>query len=347
MNLADFDYYLPNKLIASKPASPRDSSRFLVLNKYKATIQHEFFNQLPNFLKRGDVLVLNNTKVIPARLIGKKETGGKIEILLLHQIDDGLWEVLLNRKVKVGSKITITNNFWGEIISLPTKNLKWKIKFNIKNNNFKKYLNRYGEVPLPPYIKIKEQKNSRAKNKNSYQTVYANPNKEGSVAAPTAGLHFTKRLINRLKKKGIQFEYVTLYVGLGTFEPVRTKNVTKHKMHSELVEIDQSTLKNIAKAKKEERRIIAVGTTTARALESLPQKINTRSEYKKWVDIFIYPGYKFKHVDALITNFHLPKSTLLMMVSAFAETDLIKKAYQEAIKNRYRFYSYGDAMFIY
>lgn len=346
MKLSDFNFNLPKKLIAQKPQTPRDSARLLVLDRNNDLIQHKIFHQLDNFLKKGDVLVFNKSKVIPARIKGEKESGGKIEILLLHQIKEGIWEVLLNRKAKPNSKIILSKNFHAEVLSPPTNKSKWKIKFNITGNRFKKYLDTYGEMPLPPYIKLKAQKNT----KKQYQTVYADSKREGSVAAPTAGLHFTNRLLNKLKRKGVQLEYVTLHVGLGTFEPVRLDNVKQHLMHAELAEIEQKTLQRLHQAKKEGRRIIAVGTTTVRVLESFSSQIiinySNNNSIKEWVDIFIYPGFKFSIIDGLITNFHLPKSTLLMLVSAFAGPTKIKKAYQEAIDKKYRFYSYGDAMLI-
>lgn len=342
MKLSQFDYQLPKRLIAQKPAIPRDSSKLLVLNREDESIEHKIFYQIDRYLKRGDVIVLNNSKVIPARLLGNKETGGAIEVLLLNKIEDGIWEILVNKKVKVGDKIFFGRDFFGEIIKLPAKSEKWQLKFNCGGDEFNKNLNKFGAMPLPPYIK----RNKFDKQvKKQYQTVFASPLKAGSVAAPTAGFHFTKRLIKKLKNNGVKFLYITLHVGLGTFAPVRENNIEKHQMHAEYAEVDQKTLTQLKKAKKEGKRIIAVGTTSTRALESVIITPHHKF-FKGWIDLYIYPGYKFKFVDAIITNFHLPKTTLLMLVSAFAGTSLIKKAYRQAIKNNYRFYSFGDAMLI-
>ncbi len=344
MRLIDFDFNLPQNLIAQKPATPRDSARLMALNRKTGIIEHKLFFQLPNFLQKGDLVIFNNSKVIPARLRGTRETGGKIEILLLRQENASTWEALLNKKVLPEKKIFLANNFWAKITKLPTGNKKWLIKFNIEGAHFKKMLNKYGEMPLPPYIKKSEYKDKEVK--RQYQTIYAKPTQDKSVAAPTAGLHFTKRLLTKLKKKGIELEYITLHVGLGTFMPVRAQNIKEHKMHPEQVEIKSQVLKKIRQAKKEGRRIISVGTTATRALESLPKNFNANEDYQRWINIFVYPGYNFKFTNGMITNFHLPKSTLLMMVSAFAGSKIIKKAYAEAIINKYKFYSFGDAMLI-
>ena len=322
LRLKQFDYHLPAELIAQEPVRPRDHSRLLVLQKKNNKIIHDHFYNLPKYLQAGDVLVFNNSKVIPARLYGKKESSGKIEIFLLHKKQNNTWQCLTRGKIKKQQKIIFPKKFIGQIININDNGTKI-IKFNKKN------ILSIGETPTPPYIKKKS-------NLQEYQTVYAKY--EGSVAAPTAGFHFTKKLLQKLRQKGVQLEYVTLHVGLGTFAPVKTDDITKHKMHTEYFSIADTTCKRIQQAKKEERRIIAVGTTSCRTLES--------NKYKNVTNIFIYPGYKFKNIDALITNFHLPKSTLLMLVSAFAGTNKIKKAYQEAINKKYRFYSFGDAMLI-
>ncbi len=367
MKLKDFDYYLPKNLIAQHPIRPRDHSRLLVL---RATppfakggvafkMEHKYFYDIVDYLQAGDVLVLNNSKVFPARLIGKKkETKGKIEVFLHRKIRGSLWQCLLGgHGRKEGLEIKFERGLECEVLK-NNNNGTWEVKFNKSGEQMTKIVNKIGKTPLPPYIKRSEQRHSvsyrtpsvLATDKNNYQTVYADDKKIGSVAAPTAGFHFTPGLIKKLKDKGVQFEYVTLHVGLGTFAPVKVNNVIKHKIHAEWVEVRKSVIERIIKAKRESRRIIAVGTTSVRILESAIKShlvvYEPLSGYKSWVDIFIYPGYKFKIVDAMITNFHLPKSTLLMLVSAFAGKYNINKAYKEAIKKKYRFYSYGDAMLI-
>ncbi|MFH0818418.1 MAG: tRNA preQ1(34) S-adenosylmethionine ribosyltransferase-isomerase QueA [Patescibacteria group bacterium] len=324
-SLHNYNYNLPFELIAQKPVRPRDHSRLLVLDKKNQTIGHYKFYDIIDYLNPGDVLVFNNTKVIPARLHGQKITGGKLEVFLLNKITNQIWTCLIKGKIKIDQEIFFSKKFKGKIVS--KNNELYKIVFNKKN------ITSIGETPTPPYIKPKS-------NLKEYQTVYAKH--EGSVAAPTAGFHFTKALLKKLKAKGVQLEYITLHVGLGTFQPVKEQDITKHKMHSELATINKSTAIRLQKAKKQNRRIIAVGTTTVRTLESL--KLQAGS---KWTDIFIYPGYKFNCVDAMITNFHLPQSTLLMLISAFSDSALVKKAYHEAVAKKYRFYSFGDAMFIY
>lgn len=323
--LNNYNYYLPPELIAQEPMRPRDHSHLIVLDKKKNKIIHDRFYNLAQYLTKGDVLVFNDSKVIPARLFGKKETSGKIEVFLLKQNKNNTWQCLTRGKIKEKQNIIFSKKFIGQIITISKDGTKI-IKFNKKN------ILSIGETPTPPYIK-------KRSNLKVYQTIYAK--KDGSVAAPTAGFHFTNKLLTNLKKKGVQLEYVTLHVGLGTFAPVKTTDITKHQMHSELAMIDNKTSQRLMKAKKEKRRIICVGTTAVRTLESLNLKSGT-----KWTDIFIYPGYQFKNINAMITNFHLPKSTLLMLVCAFAGTNKIKKAYQEAINKKYRFYSFGDAMLI-
>ena len=343
MKLSDFDYNLPSELIAQKPIRPRDHSRLLVLDKKTGKIAHKHFYDLIDYLQTGDVLVLNNSKVFPARLIGKKkETGGKIEVFLLRSVRDGLWECLCGgRGARIGLAITFSKGLAGEIVK-SNGNGTWEMSFNKSGDAMMKIINQIGLVPLPPYIKRKD--NLQKGDKVNYQTVYAD--KVGSVAAPTAGLHFTPNLLKKIKAKGAKIEYVTLHVGLGTFAPVKVDDITKHKMHAEWVEVNKRTIKEISKARAEKRRIIAVGTTSARTLETVFSKSKIE-EFSGWTDIFIYPGYKFKVVDSLVTNFHLPKSSLIMLVAALAGKAKIDKAYSEAIKKKYRFYSYGDAMFIY
>lgn len=343
MKTSDFYYHLPKERIAQKPISPRDYSRVFVLDRKTGKAQHKKFYEIGEFLRAGDVLVLNNSKVIPARLIGrKKQTGGQIEIFLLKKISARTWEVLLGgHSRREGIEIEFKQGLAGEIIKkLPngiwSSSARWHFRFNQGGKKFKETIKKIGQTPTPPYIKQKS-------NLTKYQTVYAQ--KEGSVAAPTAGFHFTKRLINKLKKKGIQFEYVILHVGFGTFQPVKVKNIEKHQMHPEFVEVKKDVIKRLLQAKKEGRRIIAVGTTSVRVLEIiLPKK--PQVGYRAWVDKFIYPGYKFKFTDAMITNFHLPQSTLIMLVCAFAGRKNILKAYEIAKRKKYRFYSFGDAMLI-
>ncbi len=345
MELKDFDYQLPSKLIAQQPIHPRDQSRLFVYDKKTDKIEHKHFNHLTNLLGPQDVLVLNNTMVFPARLIGHKESGGRLEIFLLKSLKNKTWQVLVGgRRKHLGGKIYFPQKLFGQLIK---DNLDgtWQIKFNLGGKNFWKVLNKIGQTPLPPYIK-------KLAKLQDYQTIYAQKN--GSVAAPTAGLHFTKKLLNQLKKQGVQVEYITLHVGLGTFAPVKTNDITKHQLHAEWIEINKKTAQKLNQAKKQNKRIIAVGTTTVRTLEAITQKTGQIKSTKKWVNIFIYPGFKFKFTDALITNFHLPKSSLLMLVAAFlAEKknkkigiNKLHKIYNLAIKKKYRFYSFGDAMFI-
>ncbi|MDP2587072.1 MAG: tRNA preQ1(34) S-adenosylmethionine ribosyltransferase-isomerase QueA [Candidatus Komeilibacteria bacterium] len=341
MKLSDFDYHLPQQLIAQKPVSPRDHSRLMVLDKKKKTIIHRHFYDLPDYLNKGDVLVLNNTKVFPARLMGhRKDTGGQVEVFLLRESGRGVWEVLIgNRRKKVGQVIQFGKGLECQIIKQIDASI-WQVRFNQSGSRFDKLVEALGQIPLPPYIKSSEKK---SKLQGQYQTVYAKT--KGSVAAPTAGFHFTKPLLIKLKKKGVQIEYVTLHVGLGTFAPVKVNDIKKHQMHSEWASIDKKTAERLNQAKRQGHRIIAVGTTSSRTLESFAGKGKIKSG-NQWTNIFIYPGYQFKFVDSMITNFHLPKSTLMMLISALAGRSFILKAYQEAVKKSYRFYSFGDAMFI-
>lgn len=328
---SDFDYHLPQSRIGQKPIKPRDSARLLILDKNSGKLEHKIFRDLENILGPNDVLVLNNSKVIPARLNGQKESGGKIEIFLLKKIKANHWETLIRGSVKEGQFINLGDGVRGELIKKGDQvNL---IKFNCSD----KKLFSLGVTPTPPYIKEKAKI-------DDYQTIYAKS--MGSVAAPTAGLHFTKRLLDKLKKRGVKIEYLTLHVGMGTFAPVKTENILEHKMHSEFAIIDSKTANRLNKYKKAGKRIVAVGTTSVRTLEAFADNKKNIRTGEKWVNIFIYPGYKFKFVDCIITNFHLPKSTLMMLVSAFSDLDKIKRAYSEAIKKKYRFYSFGDAMMI-
>lgn len=340
MKTDDFDFYLPENLIAQTPIEKRDSSKLMILNKETGEIKHEVFHNIISYLEKGDVLVLNDTKVLPARLIGtKEETNATIEILLLKNIQNDDWECLVKpaKRVKEGTVVSFGE---GKLRAKCTKVLDEGIRhFTLMYDGILyEILDELGSMPLPPYIKEK------LDDKDRYQTVYAK--NVGSAAAPTAGLHFTNDLLNKIKEKGITICYVTLHVGLGTFRPVNVEDVTTHKMHSEFYTMSKEVAETLNKAKNENRRIISVGTTSTRTLETIMTKYNEFKECSGYTDIFIYPGYKFKAIDALITNFHLPKSTLIMLVSAFSTKEIILNAYKEAVNNNYRFFSFGDAMFI-
>lgn len=340
MDVKDFYYDLPEELIAQTPIEKRDESRLMVLNRENRTIKHKAFKNIIDYLKPGDVLVRNNTKVIPARLYGKKETGANVEFLLLNNIEGDIWESIVRpgNKLHVGTKVIFGDGLLeAEVLDIMDGGTR-KVKFTY-NGIFNEILDQIGIMPLPPYIHEKLKENDR------YQTVYAKYN--GSAAAPTAGLHFTPELFEQLKQKGIEVANVTLHVGIGTFRPVKVEKVEDHHMHSEHFYIKKEDANIINKAKKEGRRIIAVGTTSCRVLESIADEKNGMVEPQESdTQIFIYPGYKFKCIDGLITNFHLPESTLLMLVSSLAGHDFIMKAYSEAVKEKYRFFSFGDAMFI-
>ncbi len=335
MKLSDFDYNLPKELIARYPVEPRDHCRLMVLDRKNKSIRHRIFKDIKEYIQEGDLLVLNDTKVIPARLIGKKETGAKIEVFLLRPVTEEIWEVLIKniRKLKAGQKVIFGEDFSAFLIEKYTEG-KALVKFEGKD--IKNLIKKYGHIPLPPYIEREDEE----RDKDYYQTVFAK--KEGAVASPTAGLHFTEELLEELEKKGVKISFVTLHVGLGTFRPIQTEDITKHKMHEEYYHIPEETIKAIQKTREKGKKIIAVGTTVVRTLETYAQT----GKKEGFSNIFIYPPYKFKMVDALITNFHLPKSTLLLLVSAFAGRKFILKAYKEAVKEKYRFFSYGDAMLI-
>lgn len=340
LNVADFDFDLPELLIAQHPAEPRDSSRLMVVNRSDGRIEHRRFRDLTALLKAGDVLVINNTRVIPARLIGEKEgSGTKIEVLLLKRIELNVWEVLLKpgRRLKVGQRLNFGNGILQAELLAVLENGNRRIKF-IYSGVFETILDELGQMPLPPYI------TAQLEDQERYQTVYAK--ERGSVAAPTAGLHFTAELIDALRQKGVEIVEILLHVGLGTFRPVKAENIQEHNMHSEYYRVDLAAAEGINRAKLEGRRVIAVGTTAARTLESVGNDQGMVASGEGWTDIFIYPGYSFKVVNALLTNFHIPKSTLLMLVSALAGRELILKAYNSAVEEQYRFYSFGDAMFI-
>lgn len=340
MKTDDFDYYLPENLIAQTPINKRDESKLMVLNKETGTIEHRHFADIIDYLTPNDVLVLNDTKVMPARLIGQKEdTNGHIELLLLKNTKNNIYECLCKpaKRVKVGTIVTFGDGILkAKCIETKEEGIR-EFEF-LYDGIFYEILDKLGEMPLPPYI------HKKLKDKNRYQTVYAK--NIGSAAAPTAGLHFTQELLEKLKNKGITICYVTLHVGLGTFRPVNVEDVTTHKMHSEFYTINEETAKILNQAKKEGKNIVSVGTTTTRVLETVINQYQTFKECSGYTSIFIYPGYQFKAVDSLITNFHLPKSTLIMLVSAFCSKEIIMNAYSEAIKNSYRFFSFGDSMFI-
>ena len=340
MRTSDFKYDLPEELIAQHPMENRDQSRLLTLNKKDGSINHEHFYDIYEHLNKGDVLVLNNTRVMPARIHGHRE--GKeenIEFLLLKRNDDDIWECLAKpgKKAKIGTEIIFSDKLKAEVVDISEDGSRF-LKF-IYDGIFEEILDELGEMPLPPYI------TEKLENKERYQTVYSKV--EGSAAAPTAGLHFTKELLEKLGEKGVEICYVTLHVGLGTFRPVKVDDVESHEMHSEFYMVSEDVVNKVNRAKLENRRVVAVGTTSIRTLESVADEKGFISEKNGWTNIFIYPGYKFKCVDALITNFHLPESTLVMLVSALASKDIILNAYNVAVKEKYRFFSFGDAMFIY
>lgn len=337
---SDFYFDLPEELIAQDPLEDRSSSRLLVLDKETGETSHHIFKEVINYLNPGDCLVLNNTKVIPARLIGHKEdTGAAIEVLLLKRKENDIWETLVKpgKKCKPGTKIVFGEGLLHATVLETVEDGNRLIRFSYEGI-FEEILDRLGEMPLPPYITHKLQ------DKNRYQTVYAKY--EGSAAAPTAGLHFTKELLRQIEEKGIDIAYVTLHVGLGTFRPVKVDNILEHHMHSEFYQVTKEDADKINKAKKEGHRVICVGTTSCRTVESAADENGMVKEGCDNTEIFIYPGYKFKVLDALITNFHLPESTLVMLVSALAGREHILNAYEEAIREKYRFFSFGDAMLI-
>ncbi len=340
MSVKDYDYDLPKELIAQDPLEDRSSSRLMVLDKTTGEIEHRIFKDITSYLRPGDCLVLNNTKVIPARLYGVKEgTEAKIEILLLKRNADDVWETLVKpgKKAKIGTKIIFGDGLLvGEVIDVVEEGNRL-IKFHYEGI-FEEILDKLGQMPLPPYI------THQLKDKNRYQTVYAKY--DGSAAAPTAGLHFTPELLEQVKAMGVDIAEVTLHVGLGTFRPVKEENVLEHHMHSEFYMVSKEAAEKINHAKDAGNRVIAVGTTSTRTLESASDENGRMKETSGWTEIFIYPGYQFKVIDGLITNFHLPESTLVMLVSALAGREHVLNAYKEAVKEKYRFFSFGDAMFI-
>ena len=339
MDLKEFYYDLPEELIAQVPIKKRDESRLMVLDRKQHTIEHKIFKDILNYLKPGDCLVRNNTKVIPARIYGKKETGANVEFLLLNNIEDDIWEAIVRpgNKLHIGTKVTFGDGLLNAEILEVMEGGTRKVKFTY-SGIFNEILDKIGLMPLPPYI------HEELKEKDRYQTVYAKY--QGSAAAPTAGLHFTEELLEKIKEKGVEIANVTLHVGIGTFRPVKVENIEEHHMHSEHYYIKREDAEKINNAKKNGGRIISVGTTSCRVLESIADENGLVQETEGDTSIFIYPGYKFKCIDALITNFHLPESTLLMLVSALAGKDYIMEAYKEAVEKKYRFFSFGDAMFI-
>lgn len=340
MKVSDFDFYLPEELIAQHPLEKRDSSRLMVLDKNTGEIEHRKFHDIIEFLEKGDTLVLNNTRVMPARLIGEKEnTGGKIEFLLLKRIEGDKWECLAKpgKSARVGRRFVFgEGKLKAEVVEV-LENGNRIIEFEYEGI-FEQVLDALGEMPLPPYI------HERLEDRERYQTVYSK--EKGSAAAPTAGLHFTKELLEEIKEKGINIAYLTLHVGLGTFRPVKVETIEDHDMHSEFYMLDKENADIINNTKKNGGRIISVGTTSTRTLETIGDERGFVKECSGWTNIFIYPGYKFKVIDRLITNFHLPESTLIMLVSALAGRDNVMNAYKVAVEEKYRFFSFGDAMFI-
>lgn len=347
MHILEFDYDLPEELIAQTPSEKRDNSKMMVLDKDNHKISHKSFFNILDYLDEKCVLILNNTKVMPARLYGYKDTGAKIEVFLLKKYDnENRWEVLIrpSKRVRAGTILKVSDELSVEVMMPLPDDGKWVVKM-IYDGDLLEILHKVGNIPLPPYIERKmATEELRQLDFERYQTVYAK--NEGSVAAPTAGLHFTEEILEKLKEKGVEIAYVTLDVGIGTFRPVKCENILDHQMDSEAFEISEETANLINKAKKEGKKIVAVGTTTVRTLESAYKMFGEIKACRAASNLFIYPPYEFKVVDKLITNFHLPKSTLLMLVSALATKDFIFEAYAEAMKEKYRFYSYGDCMFI-
>ena len=339
MKTSDFDFELPEELIAQTPLEKRDTSRLLTLDKTTGKTGHHHFYDLPSYLRPGDCLVLNNSRVLPARLIGHRPTGGACEVLLLVDKGDNVWECLVRpgRKLKPGAEVIFGEGQLRATVEEEVEDGKRLVRFHYQGI-FLEVLEQLGKMPLPPYIKAELQDNER------YQTVYSKVN--GSAAAPTAGLHFTPELLRQIEKMGVKICYVTLHVGLGTFRPVKAEDISEHEMHSEFCMISQETADIINETKRSGGRVICVGTTSCRTVESFANEDGTMTERSGWTNIFIFPGYRFKVLDALVTNFHLPQSTLIMLVSALAGRENVLGAYREAVEEKYRFFSFGDAMFI-
>ena len=339
MKVSDFNYELPEELIAQHPYDKRDEARLMVLNRRENKYEHKVFKDIIDYLNPGDCLVINNTKVLPARLYGKKDTGANVEFLLLKRIEGDYWEAMVRpgNKLRPGAKVEFGNGLLKAEVLEVIDGGNRKVKFEY-NGIFNEILDQIGLMPLPPYIK------ETLKEKDKYQTVYAKH--DGSAAAPTAGLHFTEELVEKIKEKGVEVANVTLHVGIGTFRPVKVENIEEHSMHSEHYYIKEDDVEKINNAKRNGKRVIAVGTTSCRVLESVADENGMMKAIENDTNIFIYPGYKFKCIDALVTNFHLPESTLIMLVSALAGRDFVMNAYEEAVKEKYKFFSFGDAMFI-
>ncbi|MBP1743636.1 MAG: queA [Firmicutes bacterium] len=340
MKVSDFDFYLPEELIAQHPIEKRDEARLMVLDKQSGNIGHKVFRDVVDYLNEGDCLVLNDTRVLPARLFGVKEgSGGKMEFLLLKRKEKDLWETLVKpgKRAQIGSRFIFGNGeLKAQVVDLGEEGSRI-VRFEY-DGIFEEVLDRLGQMPLPPYIKEK------LEDKEMYQTVYSK--ERGSAAAPTAGLHFTEELLKKIEDKGVKLAFLTLHVGLGTFRPMKVDNIDEHVMHSEYYSLSKESADTINSCKENGKRVIAVGTTSTRTLETIGGEDSRVREQSGWTDIFIYPGYKFRIVDALITNFHLPKSTLLMLVSALSSREFIMHAYETAVKEKYRFFSFGDAIFI-
>ena len=339
MKVSDFNYELPEELIAQHPYDKRDEARLMLLDRENNKYEHKVFKDIIDYLKPGDCLVINNTKVLPARLYGKKDTGANVEFLLLKRIEGDYWEAMVRpgNKLRPGAKVEFGNGLLKAEVLEVLEGGNRRVKFEY-NGIFNEILDQIGLMPLPPYIK------ESLKEKDKYQTVYAKH--DGSAAAPTAGLHFTEELLEKIKEKGIEIANVTLHVGIGTFRPVKVENIEEHNMHSEHYYIKQEDVDKINNAKKNGKRVIACGTTSCRVLETVADENGKVKEIETDTEIFIYPGYKFKCIDSLITNFHLPESTLIMLVSTLAGKDFIMNAYNEAVKEEYKFFSFGDAMII-
>ncbi len=342
MQISEFDYELPEELIAQNPLEKREISRMLVVNRSDKTLKDEQFFNLPKYLRKGDVIVLNNTKVFPARLFGQSETGAKVELFLVEEIENKIWETLARpaKRLRIGKKIEFSEDLSAEVLE---KTLDGRVVVKFKcSNNFDEIIDRIGNTPLPPYIKRDE--DNLDKDRKRYQTVYAK--KRGAIAAPTAGLHFTPEILDKIKSRGVEITEITLHVGYGTFEPVRVENLSEHKVMAEKFEISPESAEILNFAKSQNRRIIAIGTTTTRALETAILKNDKFVSGRQTADLTITPGYKFKTIAGLLTNFHLPKSSLLVLVSTFGGFEFIMEAYEHAVREKYRFYSYGDCMLI-
>ncbi len=340
MKVSDFDFYLPEELIAQHPLEKRDEARLMVLDKESGNIEHKVFRDVADYLEEGDCLVLNDTRVLPARLFGAKEgSGGKMEFLLLKRKEKDLWETLVKpgKRAQIGSRFMFGNGeLKAQVVGMGEEGSRI-VRFEYEGI-FEEVLDRLGQMPLPPYIKEK------LEDKEMYQTVYSK--EQGSAAAPTAGLHFTEELLRKIEEKGVKLAFLTLHVGLGTFRPMKVDSIHDHVMHSEYYSMSKECADTINSCKENGKRVIAVGTTSTRTLETIGAKDSRVREQSGWTDIFIYPGYKFRIVDALITNFHLPKSTLLMLVSALSSREFVINAYETAVEEKYRFFSFGDAMII-